>query len=143
MQNNLEIYNSILSDLSNFSLVFFGFSISLFTLLYSFIATRRDTLKEYNEKIKQGNNEPILHQRINNTVIFIKKMRTVSFNFIVTIGLEITSYLLCIISKYVIIDISTKRIIVYISGSLAAIIFIYLGVLLSCVIRDFTKNTKI
>lgn len=143
MQNNFEMYNSILSDLSNFSLVFFGFSISLFTLLYSFIATRRDALKEYNDRVKQGMNDPVLHQRISNAVIFIKKMRTVSLNFIVTIVLEISSYLICIISKYVIYDINIKKIIVYIAGSLAAIIFIYLGILLSCVIKDFTKNTKI
>ena len=35
--DKLELYNNILGDIGNFVLVIFGFSVTLFTVLYSFI----------------------------------------------------------------------------------------------------------
>lgn len=49
--DNLGFLDSILSDIGNFALVIFGFTATLFTVLYSFILGRREQLKEVSDRI--------------------------------------------------------------------------------------------
>lgn len=143
MLNEIEILNSLLGDLSNFALVFFGFSISIFTLLYSFIFSRRDNLKECSEMVKIGNNDPRIQQRITNAKLFIIKMRRNIVHFIITVIIEVIDYIVCLFGKYLINCINEKKYVVIVAGSLSIVLFIYIAVLLVCVIKDFSSNTKI
>jgi len=52
--------NSCLSDLLNFHFVLIGISLSIFTLLYSFISNKRNELVMIAEQIKKGDNNPML-----------------------------------------------------------------------------------
>ena len=55
----MDILNNLLSDIGNFSLVVFGFTATLFTVIYSFIINKRENLKEISDKIKNGQIDPI------------------------------------------------------------------------------------
>lgn len=143
MPDNTDVINSILSDFSNFALVFFGFSISLFTLLYSFVFSRRDNLKDYAEQKKLGNDDPILQQRIASARLFIKKMRGNILNLLITVVIELLGYLLCLWAKYFVAILKEKQFWLLICTGVNAIILVYVLGLLVVVIRDFSRNTKI
>lgn len=54
----MSILNNILGDIGNFSLVIFGFTATLFTVIYSFTINKRENLKEISDKIKNGEANP-------------------------------------------------------------------------------------
>ncbi len=65
----IETLNQILNDLWNLHLVFFGISVSIFTLLFSFIINKKDILKSIAAQIKKGSHDPLLLQQ----EVFAKK----------------------------------------------------------------------
>jgi uncharacterized membrane protein HdeD (DUF308 family) len=72
--------NSILSDLWNFHLVLIGISLSIFTLLYSFILNKRDELKTISEQIKNGDKSPILVQKERFAIRYISRLKKINTN---------------------------------------------------------------
>ena len=72
--------NDILSDLWNFHLVLIGISLSIFTLLYSFILNKRDELKAISEQIKNGNKSPILVQKERFAIKYISRLKKINTN---------------------------------------------------------------
>ena len=107
--NKLELYNNILGDIGNFVLVIFGFSVTLFTVLYSFIIGKRELLKEYSDKIKQGDQDILIHQRHSNAKKFIARFKKFNNHLIFTIFIDLIIYLTCIIMKYFINDQTIKE----------------------------------
>jgi amino acid permease len=76
--NNFLIYRELiddcLSDLWTLHLTFIGILLSLFTLLYSFILSKKDELKLSVEQIKLGDNNPLVIQRKNFAITYIKRL---------------------------------------------------------------------
>jgi len=72
--------NSILSDLWNFHLVLIGISLSIFTLLYSFILNKRDELKTISEQIKNGDKNPTLVQKERFAIKYISRLKKFNTN---------------------------------------------------------------
>lgn len=70
--------SNIINDIWDFLLIQMGITLSLFTLLYSFILSKKDQLLELSFIIKQGNKDPLHVQRQNNIIKYIKKLK--SFN---------------------------------------------------------------
>lgn len=76
--NNILIYNDLakdcLSDLWTLHLTFIGILLSLFTLLYSFILSKRDELKIIAEQIKLGDKSPLIIQKRKFSIAYIKRL---------------------------------------------------------------------
>ena len=76
--NNILIYNDLakdcLSDLWTLYLTFIGILLSLFTLLYSFILSKRDELKIIAEQIKLGDKSPLIIQKRKFAIAYIKRL---------------------------------------------------------------------
>jgi hypothetical protein len=143
MNNRLDIFNSLISDLGNLSFVLFGFSITLFTLLYSFIMQRRESLKENSDKIKSGNIDPLLRQRIKFAKTYITNMKRITKHLILTIIMELIDYLLCIIIKYAISDCNQKEKYAIGLSVFTLLILIYISIMMVLTIKDYSKSTKI
>ena len=103
----------ILSDITNFSLVIFGFSATLFTVIYSFILNKREYLKELSDLIKNGNSDPLVSQRKTNTIQYITSMKKLNFQLIISLCLSLFIFLICIFSKYIKFTELTNRYIIY------------------------------
>ncbi|MBN2348624.1 MAG: hypothetical protein JXJ22_07305 [Bacteroidales bacterium] len=141
--DKIELYNSVLSDIGNLVLVIFGFSVTLFTVIYSFIIGKREQLKEYSDKIKAGNKDLLILQRQSNAIKFIDKFRSFNKHLIFTVFVDLTIYIGCIISKYLVRKIEFKEIITWIIGSISALIIIYVVIMLIITVKDYLKITKI
>jgi hypothetical protein len=139
----LELYNSILADIGNFVLVVFGFSVTLFTVLYSFIIAKREQLKEYSDKIKNGNQDPLVHQRHSNAKKFIERLKKFNFHLITTIFIDLIIYLICLVIKYFIDNLRIKEISTLIIGISAILIVFYVAIMLTLTVKDYLRITKI
>lgn len=140
---NTELLNNILSDIGNFILVVFGFSATLFTVLYSFILSKKEQMKEYSDKIKSGSKDFLVFQRHRNASKFISKFRKFNIHLIITLFLNLGTYLFCLVVKYVISDITIKLNSTKSIGVIALLIVIYLASMLVLTVRDYLKVTKI
>ena len=141
--DKIEFYNSVLSDIGNLVLVIFGFSVTLFTVLYSFIIAKREQLKEYSDKIKLGSKDLLIHQREANAVKFIEKFRAFNKHLIITVFIDLLIYVSCMVMKYFIYNLEIKKLSTQIMGGTALVIVIYVTIMLVITIKDYLKITKI
>jgi uncharacterized membrane protein len=139
----IELYNSILGDIGNFVLVVFGFSITLFTVLYSFIISKREQLKEYSDRIKKGDKDPLIHQRHSNAKKFIERFKKFNIHLIITIFIDLIVYVVCIGVKYFVSEMKTKELATIIIGIFSILVIIYVSVMLILTVKDYLKITKI
>lgn len=96
--------DSIIKDICNFQLSIFGISITLFTVLYSFILNKRDELRSYNEQIKTGTANPIITQKYNFAKSYIKKVKEVNRHLKRLVIISLLCYLIsCFIINFPII----------------------------------------
>lgn len=141
--DKIELYNSVLSDIGNLVLVIFGFSVTLFTVLYSFIIAKREQLIEYSDKIKNGNKDLLILQRQSNAIKFIEKFRTFNRHLIITVFVDLFIYIACMIFKYLVSDLCIKEKATWILGIIASLIIGYVSIMLIITIKDYLKITKI
>ncbi|MBK8805526.1 MAG: hypothetical protein IPO21_02290 [Bacteroidales bacterium] len=139
----IELYNSLLGDIGNFVLVVFGFSVTLFTVLYSFILSKREQLKEYSDKIKYGNNDLLIYQRHSNAIKFIDRFKNFNNHLIATIFIDLFVYLACMIIKYFVENLKFKETSTIVIAILTGIIIVYVSIMLSLTVRDYQRVTKI
>jgi len=139
----LFLYNDILSDISNFVLVVFGFSMTLFTVLYSLIMGKREVLIEYAEEIKNGSEDVRLHQRHANAKRFIHSFKNFNNHLIRTVFINFIVYLLSMTLKYTVCDVTIKKYCTLALGTIAIIIIGYVAVVLIITIDKYKKATKI
>ncbi|MDT0651553.1 hypothetical protein [Autumnicola edwardsiae] len=137
------LLNNILSDAGNFSLVIFGFSATLFTVLYSFIIGRREQLKEISDRIKNGEKDILLTQRKTNAVTYINSLRNLNRHLIVSLFLSLGNYIATIISKYIQFDSEIKILLIIIFSTLGIGILIHIIFLLIKTVRKYRKSTKV
>lgn len=69
-----ELINDCLSDLWTLHLTVIGILLSLFTLLYSFILNKKDELKLFVEQMKLGDSNPLIIQKRNFAITYIKRL---------------------------------------------------------------------
>lgn len=141
--DKIELYNSILSDIGNLVLVIFGFSVTLFTVLYSFIIAKREQMIEYSDKIKNGNKDLLVLQRQKNAIKFIEKFRTFNKHLIISVLVDLLIYIACMFFKYLVSDFGFKEKATWTVGIIASLIIGYVTVMLIITIRDYLKITKI
>ena len=115
--------NIFLSDICNFQLVIFGISITIFTVLYSFILSKREDLKNTNDQIKNGDVSPILRQKISFYNSYIKRWKRINNH---VIKLSIISFIIYFVG-YVIkqFSINTVKSCIFYGVSLVTILIIF------------------
>lgn len=69
-----EWISDCFSDLWTLHLTFIGILLSLLTLLYSFILSKKDELKLVTEQIKLGDKSPLVIQKKNFAIAYIKRL---------------------------------------------------------------------
>ena len=141
--DNLGFLDSILSDIGNFALVIFGFTATLFTVLYSFILGRREQLKEVSDRIKQGEQNPIIYQRQSNAMVYIKSMKNFNVHLIIALISNLVIYVTCMGTKYFLSIVEIKKIIVIGLAIAIALILVYVVFMLIVTIRNYISSTKI
>ncbi len=70
-----ELISDCFSDLWTLHLTFIGILLSLLTLLYSFILSKKDELKLVTEQIKLGDSSPLVIQKKNFAIAYITILR--------------------------------------------------------------------
>lgn len=92
---DIKICEMVLSDALTFYLTFCGILISVLTLLYSFIMSKRSELELYAELSKKGNNDPLLNKRFQLAVNYIKRLKSIVLWIFIILCISIFT---CIIS---------------------------------------------
>lgn len=69
-----ELINDCFSDLWTLHLTFIGILLSLITLLYSFILSKKDELKLVTEQIHLGDSSPLVIQKKSFAINYIKRL---------------------------------------------------------------------
>jgi len=139
----MEIFNDILSDIANFSLVVFGFTATLFTVLYSFIINKRENLKEFNDRIKGGEVNPILGQRISNALKYISNLRQMNLHLIFSLFFSLFIYASSISVKYIPDEINFKFYASIIIFTLTIVLIIHIIYLLIKTIKIYLNEIQI
>ena len=100
MSNSLfspEWINSVFSDLWSLNLTMIGCFVSVFTLLYSFIISKKEDLKMFAELLSRGEKSPTILQRQRFTTAYINRMKKVTdyilVLFVFSVLLAISSWL--------------------------------------------------
>jgi hypothetical protein len=137
--------NDILSDLWNFYLVLIGISLSIFTLLYSFILNKRDELKTISEQIKNGDKSPTLLQKERFAIKYIFHLKKINTNCLYVF---IFSTLLCCwswVTLRMISDFQTifKQWFMIIIGILTIILCFYVAFQFLKIYWHYNSETKV
>lgn len=137
--------NEILNDLWNIHLVLFGIALSIFTLLYSFILSKREELKSIAEHVKFGDNSPMLAQQESFAKKYILRLKSANnhaaFTIIVTFILFIFSWLAQrVISDT---DVQFKSFSFYTISSLTILIILYSIFLFIKIYNLYKSETRI
>lgn len=138
-----ECFYNLIGDIENFVLVIFGFSITLFTVLYSFIYTKRDIVIEVDEKIKQKKDDLFSIRERSNAILIIIKFKSMNRHLSILTCLSFFTYLVSIFIKYYNMIFSFSLGCVCFLMILAIIIVIYVMIILVITHKDYTILTKI
>lgn len=135
--------DSIIKDICNFELSVFGISITLFTVLYSFILNKRDELRSYSEQIKTGTANPIITQKYNFAKSYIKRVKEVNRHLKCLVIISLS----CCLISWLIISFPIIPFLIYMLKILILIIaggtVVYIGIILFVIFRQYTKDTEI
>lgn len=75
---NCEEITNIINQISNIQLAILGITITVFTVLYAFIMTKKDELKILSNQIKIGDKSPLVLQKANFVARNISKLKSIN-----------------------------------------------------------------
>lgn len=91
----VELMQDCFSDLWTLYLTLIGILISILTLLYSFIIGKKDELKLITEQIKLDGITPLVNQRKNFAISYIRRLSGINKKCFVLLLMSIAMALLC------------------------------------------------
>lgn len=141
----ISTVNNCLSDLWNFHLVLVGISLSIFTLLYSFILNKRDELKTISEQIKSGDKSPTLKQKEQFAIKYISRLKKFNINCIYVF---VISTLLCCWSWVTLrlikdVQLSLKQWFMIIIAIFTILLCLYVSTQFIKIYKHYNSETKI
>lgn len=148
----MNCLENILSDISNFSLVIFGFCATLYTVIYSFILNKKDALSEISELLKLGNKVPLHTLKESTYINYIKRMRKFNRYIIICLWFSLGIYVLALIFKYFKLynlelklsdNIVISGYLVYVLLILTIFLFSQIVILIIRSLNIYNKSTKI
>lgn len=90
-----ELMQDCFSDLWTLYLTLIGILLSILTLLYSFIIGKKDELKLITEQIKLDGITPLVNQRKNFAILYIRRLSGINKKCFVLLLMSITMDVLC------------------------------------------------
>lgn len=140
MKNDVII--SLLSDVSSFSFGIFGIGLGIFTVLYAFILSRKDSLRDLNDIIKAGNDDPFLRQRVSFFAAHTNRWKNLNNNIAAIIIISFLFYITTILLKY---QAFTDTLILFVKALclLTGLLVVYVIVMLYFVFKNYIKETSI
>jgi hypothetical protein len=141
----ISFVNNCLFDLWNFHLVLVGISLSIFTLLYSFILNERDELKTISEQIKSGDKSPMLVQKERFAIKYISRLKKFNANciyiFIISTVLCCWSWVtLRLVKDYLV---CIKQLFLIIIGVLTILLCFYVAFQFFKIYKHYNSEIKI
>lgn len=134
--------NESLGNISNTNLAFLGISLTLFTVIYSFILNYRETLKEKTLERSFGNNSPSLKQKISFLKRNIKTFKNVNFHLKIIIYFSFIQFLIPIL----IMEFVDCKYYIEIFEKILKVCFylemVYMIILLIRIMKFYEKQTK-
>jgi uncharacterized protein YpmS len=142
---DISFVNNCLSDLWNFHLVLIGISLSIFTLLYSFILNKRDELKAISEQIKSSGKNPTIEQKERFSISYIRRLKKFNANclcvFIVSTFLCCWSWITLRLIKDC--QLSLKQLFLVIIAFLTIILCLYVVFQFAKIYKHYNAETKV
>jgi len=139
MMSSTEIEKA-LNIIFSFEFGVFGITITLFTVIYSFMLNKKGELLAFNEIFKRKKTEsPILNQKISFSRSYIKKSKRLNLHLMILAMISFTIS----ISTYFLILFSVNNWTVYVMLTFTFITLIYILTLLIIIFDKFLKETNI
>jgi hypothetical protein len=137
--------NDFLSDLWNFHLFLTGIGITVFTLLYSFILSKRGELYTISQQIKSKGIDPTLKQQESFAKKYILKFKKANDQSVALIILGFSLFFFTWSSRRLVPDClyQIKLYLLFCISSLTILTIGYLGVIFFKIYRNYTADTKI
>lgn len=139
MMSSTEIEKA-LNIIFGFEFGVFGITITLFTVIYSFMLNKRGELLIFNDIFKRKKTEsPILNQKISFARSYIKKSKKLNLHLMILAVISLTISM----STYFLILFSINDCTVYVMLTFTFITLIYILTLLIIIFVKFLKETNI
>lgn len=148
----MNCLENILADISNFALVIFGFCATLYTVIYSFILNKKDSLNEIVELLKLGEKVPLHTLKETSYSNYITRMRKFNSYIIICLWSSLVIYTTSLIVKYFklykwSVKYNEQQILegylVYIILFFTIILFVVIVFLISKSLKTYKSTTKI
>lgn len=144
---DIDFVNKTLNDIWSFHLVLLGIALTLFTLLYSFILSKRDVLIDIAENINLKGSNPELIRKEKIAKDYIENLRSVNDKIIYIIISTFVLFLFGWVSERLIPDsccwYRVKMICFYSLSILTVLVLIYLIVMSVKIYFHYKKTTRI
>ncbi|MGS0747395.1 hypothetical protein [Halpernia sp. GG3] len=134
---------NILNDITNFFLVVLGITITLFTVIYSFIVNRKEELIKINEEINIGKSTPALQQKKHFNLVYIKKYIIWNRHLLILAIISLVIFVACFLTNRKISNGILKN---YFYNFIIITFYstiLYLFIVLWKVVIDFKKKSKL
>lgn len=134
---------NILNDITNFFLVVLGITITLFTVIYSFIINRKEELTKINEEINFGKSTPSLQQKKHFILIYIKKFIVWNRHLLILAIISLIIFVACFLTNRKISNAIVKN---YFYNFIIIIFYftiLYLFIVLWKIAIDFKRKSKL
>lgn len=143
--NDITKINSLLNDIWNFQLVIFGLSVTLFTLLYSFIIVKREELKNISNQIKSSQSQPLTFQKESFAKNYIIKLKKINQKLLILTATSFLTSFVGWVSERFVSDCSfaLKRNILLLLSISTFIILALVFIQFKKIYRDYIDNTKV
>ena len=135
--------NQVLNDIWSLHLVFFGAGLAIFTLLYSFILSKRDDLKLLADQFKTGNENPTLVQRESFSIKYIQRLKKINDKVLILIVMTFSSFLAAWVGHRLVEDCELKRYMFYILSTLTVLMLILFFAIFYRVYKAYKFDTKV
>jgi hypothetical protein len=141
------LVDEILENIWGIHLTLLGIALTIFTLLYSFILSKRDFIIELSEIVNQRGESPEIRRKHSNTINYIELLKGVNDKLVVIIianfSLFLFSWTLRIIVPNTCKWFGFKLIFFYVVSLLTILVLAYLIYLILKVYKHYKKSTKV
>lgn len=140
MPSNEQI-TTLINQISNVQLALLGISITIFTVIYSFIINKKEELLIIASEIKSGNKSPLKLQKESFLIKNITKLKSVNNKLLVLVCYSFLYLIYSWISSNFSVCISIKY--YYLNLILLSLEFIIISFILIKLFINYKKETKI
>ncbi|WP_018620156.1 hypothetical protein [Spirosoma luteum] len=137
-----KVISDVLSDVVNFHLTMFGIAMSIFTVLYAFILSRKDSLREISDIIKSDKVSPTLMRRSSLFVVQTRKWNQLNNHLRNIVVSSFFLYCTGMILKYQKLTECVKYIAFSVFG-LTGILLFYIVIMLILVFNNYRKSVLV